>query len=313
MTRWILALGGAIALLLMGTAPVSAAEVVEYDSVYNTDFAWAGVGGLDGVGEGEIVVVGVTGTVTRALLFWQGNATSSDENVNATVTIDGQDVTGTMIGKSSSNCWNEPFSYGYRADVTGMVTGDGTYQLTNFEKVGGKASGASIVIFFDNGDSTDDRDVVIYNGNDSDTTYAGPPADAEGWDVALSGIEYVGGDVSLDLIVADGQDGEDGPVYVNGTEIASGETFDGSSVPNAGEGQSRWDNTSFDVTQFLEPGTNDLNVTETYGNDCLALVVAMVNLPAGSAPGSPGTNPIDDEPEVSTTLPEDIAVPTYTG
>jgi hypothetical protein len=71
----------------------------------NTDVAYFGFGGMRGNGTGSIDVTGVTGTVTKALPYWNGPTNSSDPTANANVTFNGTPVTGTNIGFSGDNCW----------------------------------------------------------------------------------------------------------------------------------------------------------------------------------------------------------------
>src|SRR5207248_6111549 len=80
----------------------------------NTDFRAIGYGGLRkytgtpnvGDGTGSLQVGGITGPVTKALLYWNGPTSSSDPASNATVTFAGTSVTGTNIGTGDSNCWD---------------------------------------------------------------------------------------------------------------------------------------------------------------------------------------------------------------
>jgi hypothetical protein len=46
---------------------------------------------------------------------------------------------------------------------------------------------------------------------------------------------------------------------------------------------------SWDVSSFLTPGLNTLEMTSGVASDCLALVVALVDLPVGAAPDQPVT------------------------
>jgi hypothetical protein len=154
----------------------------------------------------------------------------------------------------------------------------------------------SLIVFYDDGDPSNDRDVVIFDGNDSNIDFTGPPVDPEGWDVTLSGINYTSGSVSLDLVVADGQDFTDDALVLNGTTIApTGPIFQGETVPNAGSGETLWDQKSLDITSLLTVGANTLNLTTGYTDDCLSLIVAAVNLPAGAAPNQPEP-PVEETP-----------------
>ena len=103
-------------------------------------------------------------------------------------------MTGTNIGFSQDNFWSSLNSQAYRADVTSIVTGNGTVALSNFQKPNAQVNGAALFTFFNTGISTGKRDVVLFEGNDSNFASSYDPA---GWDATLSGIKYSGGSAFL--------------------------------------------------------------------------------------------------------------------
>jgi hypothetical protein len=280
-----------VAALGSGGSKALANDIQPYRIERNTNMASAGFGGIRGVGSGTLQLSGVSGTVTQALLYWHGPTNTSNTSANATVTFAGSSVTGSNIGLSSDNCWGFDNSQAYRADVTSLVTGNGSYELSNFRKPDAEINGVSLIVFFDDGNAANNRDIVLFDGNDSN---APNPYDASGWNVTLAGIQYRGGDASIRLHVSDGQRSvsfTDAGVTLNGrTLVGSGQIFSGDSVPN-GSSASRtsgglWDISSFDVTSALTPGDNTLTLRSGFLNDCLSLVTAVIDLPAGSAPDS---------------------------
>ena len=258
----------------------------------NVDVKEFGAGGMRGDGTGSITVSGVTGTVRRALLYWNGPTNSEDPNANAAVSFAGTPVTGTNIGIASDNCWGYVNSHSYRADVTALVGEDGAYSLAAFVKrddsnnVVADINGVALVVFYTDATQSDDRNVVLWSGNDSNIPFGADPA---GWDETLTGVPYSGGSASLDFVVGDGQNFADGALVVNGTTVApAGSVFDGDTGPNysgndAGVTGSLWDVKSFDISSVLSGGSNNLHVTSDASSDCLSLVVAAANVPA-SAP-----------------------------
>lgn len=273
----------------------AASDIASFRTVFNTDVAYAGLGGVRGGGSGSVNLSGVSGTVTKAYLYWQGPTNSSDPAANANVSFGGTGISGTNIGFSSDNCWSFQNSQAYRADVTSLVSGNGSYAVANFVNASADINGIELVVFFQDGNPSNNKDVVIYDGNDSNTTNN---FDAPGWNVALTGINYASGSASLEMIVGDGQVFPDGALVLNGTDLApAGSVFDGNTVPDAGSAGATngglWDQRNFDVTSYLTPGPNTLTLTSSLASDCLSLVVTAIELPAGAAPGQPASITVD--------------------
>jgi uncharacterized protein DUF11 len=304
--RWLSLRLVPIAVVLAGAAvPVgqaSADQLSPHTIVQDTDVVSAGVGGMNfragGTGgTGSITVAGVSGTVTQALLYWAGPTDSTNPAANALVTFADTPVTGINIGFSDSNCWGPPNpgefvnSQAYRADVTSLVTGNGTYALTNFSKPdspGSDVNGASLIVFFDDGVPTNDVDVIVVDGNDSNFPNGFDP---DGWDATIEGVTNFPSEGPADLVlhVADGQPQyPDDALLLNEQELAPADsTFAGDTVPNPTEGEGLWDIVSFEIGGFMSPGANTLNLTSGLNQDCIALVAATLSVPAGST----GTEP----------------------
>lgn len=177
--RWGSPLRARVAVLLLvlltplaGASAAGANDISQFTTVFGTKVAYAGFGGMRGNGTGSLTVSGVSGTVTHAFLYWHGPTNSADPNANATVGFNGHSITGTNIGFSSDNNWGFENSQAYRADVTSLVTGNGTYSLSNFTKTDSSGTvadvnGASLIVFYDDGNTATNRDVVVFEGNDS--------------------------------------------------------------------------------------------------------------------------------------------------
>jgi hypothetical protein len=271
-----------LAALLVLPIAVSANDLVYFTQVPNTDFAAFGTDGMRGLGTGSIVVAGVTGTVTAAYIFWHGPGGGND--LNASVTFNGTPVTGVNIGISNNNCWGFTDSRAYRANVTALVPGDGTYALSNFTKTGDEVNGVSLVILFNDGNPLNNRDVVIFNGNDSNQPNS---FDAVGWNATLSGINYTSGTVNTLFIVSDGQTFPDDELRINNTVILpAGQNWDGATLPGGGD---LWDHRVFDLTSLFVVGPNTLTIqpAQVTGSDCLSLIAVVFDLPLGAAGATP--------------------------
>jgi hypothetical protein len=280
-----------------------------------TDYASAGVSGmrkfgsLDGTqisasangGSGQISLATLPAgvTITRALLYWNGPSKNPDTTANSAVTFATHDIVGSHIGTASSNCWENPCgydrSYSYVADVTPYVSGNGIFSLTNFIKGAvnppdagtSDVNGASLVVLYEDADLSNDRDLYLFQGNDSDVAYS--DTEPANWSVSIPSVNYGGtGAAFLDLHVSDGQPSNDGAVSLNGTVLAAaGPIFEGNTVPPCSTTDCRaggyvfegWDIKPFNITSVLSTGSNNLALTHAHVDDCLSLVVAIVSVP----------------------------------
>ena len=294
------------------------------ETVYGTDFIAAAVGGLRDTASAGINVSGLSGTVNKAYLYWHGPMNSTNPLANAVIRVNNQTVTGVNIGYSDDNCWGYDNSQAYRAEVTSLVRAErnGTYFLSQFVKQGTNinANGASLLIFYNDGNPANNRDIVIFDGNDSnaDNFY-----DALGWNVSLSGINYSVGRGYIQLHVSDGQIYEDDALVLNGQDLEHrGEVFQGATVQAANNGPGGtgrlWDVATYEVTDLLAAGSNTLALTHGYlgrnrqpKGDCVSLIVAAINLPAGAAPPPPPANNapvITGTPVITVHSPAPLAV-----
>jgi hypothetical protein len=269
--------------------------------VGSTDFGLFGVSGLRGVGAGSITVSGVTGTVTRAILVWHGVASSSTALTRG-VTVGSTAFVGTNIGLSDNNCWGQSSSQAFSVDVTSAVTGNGTYALSNLRTAGTfDPNGASLLVYYNDGNSTNNRDIAVFWGNDSNITNS---FDAAGWSATLSGINYSSGAANLSLIVSDGQAATEGGTATINTAAFSIPEFAGNTLPltpgSTVTTGGLWDHYTSSVSSYLVPGPNTLNFSASLeGGDCLSLVGAVFDLPAGTVTPPTGPAPVVAVPVAS--------------
>lgn len=268
---------------------------------FNTDYKSAGFGGLRGVGSDAtgVTLSGIPAgaRIAKALLYWHGPTNSTDPHANATVTFGGTSVTGTQIGFAYDNNWNMTNSQAYRADVTTVVrtTGNGSYALANFRKAGPplvEINGVSLLVFYNDSDDANNRDVYLFDGNDSNVAFGSDPAN---WSRQMSGITYSSGSATIELHVSDGQSAietrtyDDGELVLaqgagNATLQASGNIFAGDTVPNGGSSNvsngGLWDIKSYAIpSSLLFSGSNTLTLTSPFVDDRLSLIVSVVHVP----------------------------------
>lgn len=285
------------------------------------DWASAGAGGVgsqwnDG-GSATLTVGGVQGEIVAAYLYWRGVdllARGGDGVYdNAVATFNGVAVAGASLGTGGTGTWGAGSSQAFRADVTHLVrSGLSTYTVAGLAaKAGHSADGVSLVVVYQDGVRTNDRDLHVLDGN---AVNVGPNADGP-WDVRLDGLAYRAGDVRAELHVADGQSSTDAAVRfasaAGGSPVDLPDRvgrLDGSSVPNLGRSRaingSLWDVHRFDVTPaFGGPGTHSFTLTQgTASSDSLSLVLLLVDTAARPANEPPVAH------DVSLTVDEDVTL-----
>ena len=177
------------------------------------------------------------------------------------------------------------------------MSGDGSYDVGGLAAdEGHDANGASLVVLYNDGVHDNDRDLIFFEGNDSNVP-SGFPGEDPGWHGSMEGLNYRGGDVFAEIHVADGQDFADNyPTFTSkGGTITIEDTpelWDGITVPDMGNGRAPngrlWDIHRFDLTSvFGEHGAHTIEIggmSGDEGSDCLGLVLAMIDLPYGTAP-----------------------------
>jgi len=213
------------AALCLGTASFAAqavnSQAVERERFERTDHVSVGIGGIGaaasaGGGVGTITLAGLSGTVTRAWLYWEGidievppEYTGGNYDYDEPdIVFDGQPLTGVRAtGGGFNNCWGDDEDNPrppeqvlsaalYRADVTAQVIakGNGDYALAGLaDGAGHSANGASLIVFYNDADTGNDRRVVLYESMVSNFD-SGPEL--------IVPIDYTGGNAIVELHVA---------------------------------------------------------------------------------------------------------------
>jgi hypothetical protein len=258
----------------------------------NGGYTAAGIG-MRNLGYGTISITGVPAgaTVKSATLLWDVLGDSADPTF-AQGTFDGTAITGTEWASGASPCWPVSSNFSYEADVTSLVTGNGSYNLTGFASgesdgadpwnVGSTPpllEGASLVVVYTLASMPQ---TSIQIGEGATETDSGNTATAtlDGFTAAASPA------ATTTYIVADGQYGTSAATF-NGTTLP-GVTFPGAdpqAVPNYSLGN-LWDTTTADVGSLVNPGDTSATLSVTGSNDCLVWVgqVLSVGNPTSSSP-----------------------------
>jgi hypothetical protein len=101
------------------------------------------------------------------------------------LSLNGTALTGTLIGSGPDTCWGLSNSFTFRADVTPLVTGNGTYPLTG-GATGGNilAEGASLIAIYQAA-GLPTKTVMIADGNISMPLGTTTPWDNNSHDLLL--------------------------------------------------------------------------------------------------------------------------------
>jgi hypothetical protein len=79
--------------------------------------------------------------------------------------LNGVPITGTLIGTGPDTCWGRINSFSYRADVTSLVAGNGSYSITGVANGGAiLAEGASLVVIYQS-PSLPSKNIVLVDGD----------------------------------------------------------------------------------------------------------------------------------------------------
>ena len=249
----------------------------------------AGIG-MRNLGYGTISVAGVPAgaTVKSATLLWDVLADQADPTF-AQGTINGSPIAGAEWASGASPCWPVARNWSYEADVTSLVTGNGSYSLAGFatgESDGadpwnaGSASplleGASLVVVYQLA-SMPEASIQIAAGATETDSGSSASATLDGFTVTAPAT------AKTTYIVADGQ------------ETGNTASFDGATVPSVGfpgaDPQAvpsyslgnLWDTATTDVSSLTSPGDTSAALSVTGNGDCLVWVGQVLAV-SGAAP-----------------------------
>src|SRR5262249_50027420 len=226
-------------------------------------------------GFGDITISGIPANskVVHAFLYWDVLADGPNPSL-AMATFNGKPILGDYIGAGGDPCWGSGGNFAYRADVTKMVMGNGTFHLAGFAsfyKDGGTpfdtlgadwpptdpmAEGATLIVFYYNKTSPA-MDMVLVEGTDEfDSAYqltvsgflAADPAKTPNFKALYTsfggdGQSVVPGPGGPQPSCAAGEE-----IDFNGTPISFSD-WDGSDGPNQ-----LWDTHTHDVSNLIMAG-----------------------------------------------------------
>jgi len=234
------------------------------------DYSARGVG-LRGKNSGTINLSDIPpdAIVKHAYLYWSylDNGRTDSQR---TVSLNGSFVDGVEIGDGNDTCWGYEHSRAFRADVTGLVAGNGTYTVSSITNAYPLlAQGASLVVIYE-APTSPERMILIHDGNavidfyntSLSTTIGGFTAGDTGSGVSAKTTFVVGdGQEFSDTITFSGSNG----VYVGDTQLV-------------GSDGDFWDTISVDVSNLMRDGDTSALATVSRGTDCLNWVAQVFSV-----------------------------------
>jgi lysophospholipase L1-like esterase len=251
----------------------------------------AGIG-MRNLGYGTISLTGVpTGAVVKsATLMWDILANQADPTF-AQGSFNGKAITGTGWASGASPCWPVSGNFSYEADVTSLVTGNGSYRLSGFATgesdgadpwtVGSTPpllEGASLVVVYRLA-SMPQTTIQIAEGATETDSGNSAVATMNGFTVSAPAS------VATTYIVADGQEPGNTASF-NGTTLpdVSFPGADPQAVPNYSRGN-LWDTVTTDVSPLATAGETSASLSVTGYDDCLVWVGQVLSVSGGAVLG----------------------------
>jgi hypothetical protein len=222
--------------------------------------------------QGNITISGVPAgaSVVEAYLYWgmlDNGESPSLKNMN----FNGTPIIGTLIGSDQDTCWGRANSFAYRANVTSLVPGNGTYTLTGVASGGFiLAQGASLVVIYQRpGDPL--RSVILLDGDVALNT------GGASYSLPISGFMAAAPvSAKTTFIVGDGQNASEKAMFMAGLGTATFQNpFEGSDGPY-------WDTDTFNAGPTINFGNTSATARIVITDDCLmwvALAFSVTTLP----------------------------------
>ena len=198
--------------------------------------------------------IDVPGTVQQTILYWSGGATGAGNAGDPTIVINGNSVTGVLIG-GPTLFYDDVYFSAYRADITSLnLVSEGANALTiegkNFDT---ENNGAGLLVIYDDGTTL--NEIELRDG--MDTAFVNAPGArqstvAQTFTFAPDTVERV---ADLEFFFGSVSPGTFRPTSIEVT--VGGETTLYSNLLSSSDGPA-WDTLSLDVV--IPPGATSLTV-----------------------------------------------------
>ena len=245
------------------------------------DYTASGVGLRNTTG-GNITLSNIPAgaSIQNAYLYW-GMLDSGEDASLANLNFNGTPLLGTRIGKGPDTCWGRTNSFSYRADVTSLVTGNGTFSVTGVANGGAiLAEGASLVVVYQLLGSPF-KTVMLADGN---VVF---PAVANGT-ASFAGFSATGPvTATTTFMVGDGQ-AQQFNIFTPASFTGSLGTLHFPGLFSSNNGP-LWDTDTFDVSSVVGAGSSSDSAGIQLAGDCLLWTAQAFSVSSAKPAPSPAT------------------------
>jgi len=255
----------AVGLTLFSQPPASSLNP-SLNVIIAGDYTAAGVGLRDAT-QGTISLSGVPAEaqVVQALLYW-GMLDNGESQSLKNLNFNGTPLVGTRIAIGPDTCWGRGNSFAYRADVTPLVSGNGSYNLTGVASGGNVlAEGASLVVFYEKLGAPL-KNVILLDGNVVFSQVSSATSAFSGF------LPASPASAKTTFVVGDGQPFDETAAFTGsaGTNIFNN-PFGGGDGP-------LWDTDTFDVSAQIGSSSGSSSAGISIGSDCLMWVAQVFSI-----------------------------------
>jgi hypothetical protein len=273
---------------LVKNAPSPKSLNPSFQFTLNGDYVANGVGLRGGTApsfgppltSGNIAISGIPAgaTVARAFLYWGLLDNGLNPAANQ-VTLNGKPVAGSLLGSGPDTCWGRTNSFTFRAEVTPLVAGNGTYTIGGIPT--GAAllpEGASLVVIYQAA-GLPTKTVMLADGNVS------IPSGVSTSTASFSGFSSAGPvAATTTFMVGDGQLQQFGPTRASFTGSLGTLNIPGLFAANNGP---LWDTDTVNVSTLVGAGSSSSSATVQVTGDCV-----LWSAQAFSVTSAPVTTPV---------------------
>jgi len=195
-------------------------------------------------------------SISRVLLYTSHRIDCVEE---LTFKVDGEDAVLNFLGPANGDCWEGKKAYAYYVDKSYDCDSSPTQLVISEICDMSILNGFSLMVFYDDGDDSNNRDITIVHGND--VNFGADSPSRWGWNVDIFVSPEAQSDVIAEFHISDVEYKNSeyyGSIFLNGVEVSS-ETINPltpDSLP--AKSSEYWDRHTFDIPNIVDGQINNV-------------------------------------------------------